>query len=465
MSDTYPAIAVGDRNLLVAWDVVVFPTDSRPLHTIYATRLTMEGKVLDQPAIQLFSDPVTWMTPTLPISIAWGGSTFFIVWAQAQENDGNWDEKEDIFGVRVNEQGEVLDPEPIHISPGDYALVVFTGENFLVIASGYENAYVTWITPEGEVLNPGGFLVSEIGRFTDIVWNGEIVFLVWQQRYSNSDIYGARMRPNGEILDPEGILISNAPGYQELPRIAWDGSNFLVIWSDYRAGEYCDIPNTENPWPCPDLYGARVSPEGKVYDPQGIPIYLNNPEIGVTGQYGSFVTWGNSNYLITWTELFPCNDVCLSSFGALVSYDSDKDSIWNDVDNCPDIENQNQRDEDGDGVGDACDNCPLDPNPDQADTDLDGNGDACEAVGSDSADDVTSGDVENSEGEESQENRQGTQSQGDENQVEDQNSAEGCGSCQAVSGESLDRFLCIAWVALWFVAKYWLKRFIWEVER
>jgi hypothetical protein len=71
--------------------------------------------------------------------------------------------------------------------------------------------------------------------------------------------------------------------------------------------------------------------------------------------------------------------------------DVDFDGVLNDVDNCPNTENSNQRNTDGDAQGDACDddddndglnddvdNCPLVENIDQADKDGNGIGDACD---------------------------------------------------------------------------------------
>lgn len=71
--------------------------------------------------------------------------------------------------------------------------------------------------------------------------------------------------------------------------------------------------------------------------------------------------------------------------------DDDEDGIMNDVDNCPQISNENQEDLDDDGEGDACDddwdgdgvlnsedNCPEISNSNQSDLDNDGIGDVCD---------------------------------------------------------------------------------------
>ncbi len=88
--------------------------------------------------------------------------------------------------------------------------------------------------------------------------------------------------------------------------------------------------------------------------------------------------------------------------------DADDDGACGDVDNCPWVSNADQSDFDGDSIGDACDVCPLDPdddedgdtwcgdvdncprtyNPDQADLNADGCGDACVDLDADIAGDA-----------------------------------------------------------------------------
>jgi hypothetical protein len=59
-------------------------------------------------------------------------------------------------------------------------------------------------------------------------------------------------------------------------------------------------------------------------------------------------------------------------------FDSDNDSIFDYLDNCPNTNNPDQTDSDEDGFGDVCDNCSGTTNKDQLDTDEDGVGDACD---------------------------------------------------------------------------------------
>ena len=67
-----------------------------------------------------------------------------------------------------------------------------------------------------------------------------------------------------------------------------------------------------------------------------------------------------------------------NGFGDIIinCVEDDNDGIIED--NCPDVDNVDQKDSDSDGVGDACDNCIDQSNEDQLDTDGDGIGDVCD---------------------------------------------------------------------------------------
>ncbi|WP_437682722.1 thrombospondin type 3 repeat-containing protein [Sorangium sp. So ce131] len=58
--------------------------------------------------------------------------------------------------------------------------------------------------------------------------------------------------------------------------------------------------------------------------------------------------------------------------------DRDTDGVCDAADNCAATYNPDQTDDDGDSLGDSCDVCPDVPNPDQRDQDGDGLGDVCD---------------------------------------------------------------------------------------
>ncbi|MGI8775363.1 MAG: thrombospondin type 3 repeat-containing protein [Actinomycetota bacterium] len=113
-----------------------------------------------------------------------------------------------------------------------------------------------------------------------------------------------------------------------------------------------------------------------------------DPETNTTTD-GSDTVWVNGLHIITSTG----EDIVLARAEATADCvnDQDGDGIPDDKDNCPTVNNPDQKDTDGDGIGDACDddddndgipddqdNCPTVFNPDQKDTDGDGIGDACD---------------------------------------------------------------------------------------
>ena len=65
------------------------------------------------------------------------------------------------------------------------------------------------------------------------------------------------MSAAGVVLDPDGIRISLEEEFQQSPAVAFDGTNYLVVWLG---------------WTDHDLRGARVTPEGVVLDAAGIAV-------------------------------------------------------------------------------------------------------------------------------------------------------------------------------------------------
>ena len=104
-----------------------------------------------------------------------------------------------------------------------------------------------------------------------VVSNGDGYFVVWADKRdygaNEYDIYGARVSRTGEVLDPGGIAICTDPGRQTSPRVAFDGTRFLVVWEDDRE--------STSQFLLYHIYGARVTSDGRVLDTNGFRITAN----------------------------------------------------------------------------------------------------------------------------------------------------------------------------------------------
>jgi hypothetical protein len=230
-------------------------------------------------------------------AVGFDGTNFLVVFEDRASYNG------DIYGARVTPTGVVLDPtgfvichaanDPTAPAPA----VSFDGANFLVVwgdirrGSDSIDIYGARVTPQGMVLDTSGIVISQatyIQYQPAVDFDGTNFLVVWHDARGGGlsiDIYGARVTPAGVVLDPTGIPISLAAGVQACPCLAFDGTDFLVAWEDSRSGyDY-------------DIYGARVTPQGTVLDPSGIPVSR-------AAGYQEFTAmdFDGSNFIVVWRD-------------------------------------------------------------------------------------------------------------------------------------------------------------------
>ncbi len=314
-----PSIAFDGTNYLVVWQ------DYRNgcYADIYGALLTQTGNMLDTVAISISTALYSQQSP----AIAFGGANYLVAWLDHRNGY-----PDNLFCARVSQNGTVLDPDGICISTtSSYQSVIdiaFDGINYLVIwtiENNERDIYGARVSPAGTVLDPNGFVISN--RMNDqlspcISFDGINYLVVWEERldYQESDIYGTRVSQAGIVLDPDGFVISAAPLRQQIPAIDFDGTNYLVVWQDYR-------------WISNDIFGARVSPAGVVIDSNGIVISSASgdrryPSVAYTGE----------DYLIVWEDgrngsYFDLYGVRVSTAGILT--DSFKVSVEENNQNLP----------------------------------------------------------------------------------------------------------------------------------
>ncbi len=205
----------------------------------------------------------------LSSSVAFDGTNYLVVW---EDQRNGW---LDIYGARVNQAGDVLDPDGIPISTAtdhqSYPAVAFDGTNYLV------------------------------------VWEDE------RNGYDYPDIYGTLVSQTGTVLYPDGIPISTAQEPQRGPSVAFDGSNYMVVWNDIRR---------ISTW---DIYGARVTPSGVVLDTEGICISATE-----NNQINPDLVFGMTLYLFCWVEIIEIPngyEICIK--GATVTRDGRVETSFN----------------------------------------------------------------------------------------------------------------------------------------
>jgi hypothetical protein len=280
-SQKLPDAAFGAADFLVVWG------ETRVgISDIYGVRLTPEGTVVDSAGIRI-SPPGG---DQAFAALAHGLSNFLVVW-----EDGRFRER-DVCGARVGYDGVVLDTTSVLISGSPWEqcapVVGSDGTDFLVAWQDWRNSsydiYCARVSQTGTVLDTAGVAVctSSGDQVTPaMAYNGTDYLVLWQaQSVGIRDLYGARINRQGVVLDPDGFIVSAAAGDEEQPAAASDGDIFLVVWSDRRNGDR-------------DIHGARVTGTGIVLDTAGIEICT-----APGAQNYPAVEYDGADFLVVWQD-------------------------------------------------------------------------------------------------------------------------------------------------------------------
>ena len=273
-TQTNPAVAFDGNDFLVVWEA-----DG----DIHGALVTRAGRVLN-PAIVISATPNAQRFP----AVAFDGTNYLVTW-QDDRSGGLT-----IYGARVSPAASVLDPGGIPIS-GSFAglapALAFDGTNYLVawydIAGAEGHVYGARVSRGGSVLDASPIVISSGSQHPQqpsVAFDGTNYFVVWEQGQASFEVYGARVTQAGAVLDPGGVNICDAPGEQQRPKVAFAGGNYVVVWDDARSGNS-------------DIFEARVSPGGNVLDPCGRQVTFDSSE-----QLRPAVAFDGTNVLAVWED-------------------------------------------------------------------------------------------------------------------------------------------------------------------
>jgi hypothetical protein len=145
-------------------------------------------------------------------------------------------------------------------------------------------------------------------KYPSAAFDGTNYLIVWQDDRSSTsyDIYGARVNKLGIVLDSGGIAISTAPFDQRYPCIAFDGTNYLVVWEDYCRTSWTS-----------DIYGAKLNQSGIVIDSFAVSIQpgdqisptlasgLDNQLLITYSGWTHFINTHPANTMRIWGKFYP----------------------------------------------------------------------------------------------------------------------------------------------------------------
>jgi hypothetical protein len=117
-----------------------------------------------------------------------------------------------------------------------------------------------------------------------VAWDGTNYLVVWEDtRGSDYDIYGQRVDTGGNLVG-SNFTISTAVHDQRYVAVAWDGTNYMVVWGDFRKA-------TEQ-----DVYGQRVDASGNLVG-QNFAV-----SVGANNQCAPSIAWNGTNHLVVWYD-------------------------------------------------------------------------------------------------------------------------------------------------------------------
>ena len=182
---------------------------------------------------------------------------------------------------------------------GGIALVV---PEDVLATSAYPATLDPVIGPEFGFDNPVYIPAPNNQSFADVAFDGTNYLVVWRDNRtgSHNEIVSSRVDTSGIVLDPLGITIRTTSSSIYDPDVTFGGAYYLVVWQDsiYR------------------IHGSRVSTSGVVVDKSVILVSYTNRG------YLPDVAFDGTNYLVVWDNQDDVYGARVNQSGTVLDYPS-----------------------------------------------------------------------------------------------------------------------------------------------
>jgi hypothetical protein len=121
-------------------------------------------------------------------------------------------------------------------------------------------------------------------------FDGTNYVVAWtDKRAARSQIYASRVTRFGTLLDPTGVLVSASISDQKEPAIAWGGSSYLLAWTEGTSGDS-------------DVKAIRLNPD--LTTPDTTPFVMGG---GDNAQYAPSVAWNGTDFMVVFLDTKQAN--------------------------------------------------------------------------------------------------------------------------------------------------------------
>jgi hypothetical protein len=290
-----PSVAANDSGFAVVWyDTRYNPSGN---YDIFCQRYDAAGTAL---GANFMANNDTGTADQWDASVAMDkNGNSIVVWYDLRNDDGTWN-CENIYGQRYDPSGNpvggnfLVNDTTTAIDYGDYATAAFLpGGGFVVTWADWRNSWSSDIyaqlfdssgTPVG-----GNFIVNDDGAGSrdqyccDMAASDSGFMITWfDSRNGGWDIYAQRYDLTGSPIGGN-FMVNDGSNDQYVPKIASNGSGYVITWNDYRNGNS-------------DIYAQIFDVNG---DTLGGNFLVDD---GGNSQYDPSLAMGDSGFVIAWYD-------------------------------------------------------------------------------------------------------------------------------------------------------------------
>jgi hypothetical protein len=250
---TTSAIASGGNQAMVAW-----------LEPIHATTASLLVRRFDRAGNALDAQPIAAGPEAAVITrigVAFTGKMWLVVWQKDNAVNSR------VLMRRISPDGALLDGAPIDLGVGFEPTIASNGQVAVVAVTYPRRSGVGTLRLSTE----GQRLDSDFVRMYDtqaehaaLATNGTEFLLAFTA--GSTSIAGRRLDASGASMDAAPITIAAGPQHETNPAVASDGTDFVVVYSQYTPYSRADPPVTEQGPLVIDVRAKRVLRNGTLAD-------------------------------------------------------------------------------------------------------------------------------------------------------------------------------------------------------